>query len=175
MTSLTTNRLTLRLPQERDFESFAAFVARPRSKWVGGPGSREDAREGFGDNLAHWDEHGFGYFHVEITTNGEGIGRVGIRKNSRRPEPELAYSLYDNAHEGQGYATEAARAVRNWGFSAKHLRSLVSYIDPTNSPSIAVADRLGARPDGTAKGWDKHPDPIVYRHTKPLTGGLHEQ
>ena len=44
---LTTRRLTLRLPEDRDFDAFAAFVALDRARWVGGPGTREDARKGF--------------------------------------------------------------------------------------------------------------------------------
>jgi len=164
---LTTARLTLRLPEERDFDAFAAFVAHGRSKWVGGPGSRDDAREGYDDNLAHWAEHGFGYFHVVLTATGEVLGRVGIRKNGHRPEPEVAYSLYAEEHEGHGYAREAAEAVRAWGFGALGLATLVSYIDPANTRSRRVAEAMGAAADGSAPGWQKNPDLIVYRHPRP--------
>ena len=39
----------------------------------------------------------------------------------------------------------------------------VSYIDPGNARSIALAERLGARPDPDAPRAD--PDDLVYRHT----------
>ena len=164
---LTTHRLTLRLPQERDFGAFAEFVAQERSRWVGGPGTPAQAREGYDDNLAHWAAHGFGYFHVIETSTGRVLGRVGIRCSDHRPEPEVAYSLYRDEYEGRGYAREAAEAVRDWGFDSLGLAALVSYIDPANSRSIRLAEAMGARPDATAPGWDKHPDGLVYRHPAP--------
>lgn len=165
--SLNTDRLTLRKPEARDFDAFADFVSRDRSKWVGGPSTREEAKEGFAENLRHWDEHGYGYFHVERREDAAALGRVGIRKSNHRPEPEVAYSLYADEFEGHGYATEAAIAVRHWGYHALGLPKLVSYIDPANIASAAVATRLNARPDGTAPGWNAHPDLTVYRHPAP--------
>ena len=167
MTVLATKRLTLRIPEPRDLEPFVGFVSRDRSKWVGGPGPRADAAEGFNENLTHWQDHGFGYFHVEVTLTGDAIGRVGLRRSGHRPEPEIAYSLYADEHQGHGYATEAAIAVRDWAYDVLGLDTVVSYVDPANQPSRAVAERMGARPDGTAEGWGKHPDLIVYRHLAP--------
>ncbi len=165
--TLTTERLTLRRPQECDFDAFAAFSARERSHWIGGPATRADARAIFDENLAHWDEFGFGYFHVALSENGEGIGRVGLRKSSARPETELAYTLYDDAHEGHGYAREAAVAVRDWAYTALGLPTLVSYIDPANLRSAALARAIGATPDAAAPVWPKHPGLTVYRYPAP--------
>jgi len=60
-------------------------------------------------------------------------------------------------HEGRGYATEAALALRDWAFS------LVSYIAPGNAASVAVAERLGARLDPAAPRTV--PADLVYRHS----------
>ncbi len=164
MIALTTERLSLRRPQERDFDAFAAFSARPRSHWVGGPSTRDEAREMFDENDAHWAEHGCGYFHVALSANGEGIGRVGLRKSNARPETELAYTLYDDAHEGHGYAREAVTTLRDWAYDALGLSTLVSYIDPKNTRSAALARAVGARPDADAPVWPKYPQLTVYRH-----------
>jgi [ribosomal protein S5]-alanine N-acetyltransferase len=42
-----------------------------------------------------------------------------------------------------GYATEAARACRDWAFAQLPIDRVVSYIDVRNAPSIAVAERNG--------------------------------
>jgi Acetyltransferase (GNAT) domain len=44
---------------------------------------------------------------------------------------------------GNGYATEAAKAARDYGFMHLAMPKLVSLIDPENTPSQRVAMRLG--------------------------------
>ncbi|MCI2400688.1 GNAT family N-acetyltransferase [Aliiroseovarius subalbicans] len=167
MSVLTTQRLTIRPPQPQDFDAFAAFCAADRSKWVGGPASRDEAREAFDSYLADAAAGTPSYLHITLTKTGDVIGRAGIRTMDHRPEPEVAYSLYTDAAEGHGYASEAAIAVRDWGYDVLGLTTLVSYIEPNNTKSAAVATRMGAKPDGTAPGWDKHPDLIIFRHIAP--------
>lgn len=164
--TLTTDRLTLRTPQERDFDAFAAWVASPRSVRFGGPGPRDEAREGFDHMLDHWARKGFGYFHVALSETGEAVGRIGISHPDHRPEPEVAYGLYEDRFEGHGYATEAALAVRDWGYDVVGLPTLVSYIAQDNAASIRLATRMGARPDGTTIAGDGSTQ-LVYRHVAP--------
>jgi RimJ/RimL family protein N-acetyltransferase len=77
------------------------------------------------------------------------------------PEKELGWLLYEG-FEGKGYATEAARAMRDWAFGPGGLASLVSYFDPENARSMAVAQRLGAVLDPDAPVQDA--GDVVYRH-----------
>lgn len=164
--TLTTDRLTMRTPEERDFDAFAAWVASPRSVRFGGPGPRHEAREGFDHMLGHWARKGFGYFHVELTETGEAIGRIGISHPDHRPEPEVAYGLYEDQFERHGYATEAAIAARDWAYDVVGLKTLVSYISEDNAASIRLATRMGARADGTTTGRDGSIQ-LVYRHIAP--------
>lgn len=164
--TLTTPRLTLRTPETRDFDAFAAWVASPRSARFGGPGPRHEAREGFDFMLDHWARKGFGYFHVALTATGEAIGRIGISHPDHRPEPEVAYALYEERFESQGYAFEAACAVRDWGYQTLGLPTLVSYIGTGNTASIRLAERMGAFADGTTRGRDGA-EQLVYRHPRP--------
>ena len=69
---------------------------------------------------------------------------------------------YNFEAEGKGYAFEAAIAMRDWAFQERKLKTLVSYIDPDNSRSIRLAERLGATIDEHAR--PQHPDDLVYRH-----------
>ena len=79
-------------------------------------------------------------------------------------------SQRQKGREGQGYATEAASALRAYVYDNEILKTLVSYIDPRNDRSIALAERMGAALDPNAK----EPDPgcLVYRHPGPeaITG-----
>ena len=77
---------------------------------------------------------------------------------------ELGWLLYDG-YEGQGYATEAAAALRDWAFGTLGLETLVSYCDPDNAASIAVAERLGAVRDPLAARQD--PEDMVLRYAAP--------
>jgi len=79
----------------------------------------------------------------------DGQGRQGPRRR-------------EEGHEGRGYATEAAMAMRDWAMRALRLAGLVSYVHPENHRSAAVAERLGATLDADAPKQD--PDDLVYRH-----------
>lgn len=50
----------------------------------------------------------------------------------------------------------------DWARDVAQLKTLVSYVDPANTRSCRLAERLGAVPDNHAKRQD--PDGIVYRH-----------
>ncbi len=60
---------------------------------------------------------------------------------------------------GYGYATEAARAIRDYAFSKLHLPRLVALIEPVNKRSIGVAKKIGMtyEKDVVMEGYD-HPD-----------------
>ena len=72
------------------------------------------------------------------------IGRCGLLPWTieQRPEVEVAY-LLDKAYWGQGLATEAARAIADYGFEQLHLSRLICLIDPQNQASIKVARKIG--------------------------------
>jgi len=59
-----------------------------------------------------------------------------------QPETEIGYRLA-RAYWGRGYATEAARAVRDYAFDTLRLQRLIAMIDPQNGASIRVAEKLG--------------------------------
>ena len=46
---------------------------------------------------------------------------------------------------GQGYATEAALAARDWGLEEIRPRRLISLIHPENARSMRVAKKIGER------------------------------
>ena len=99
---------------------------------------------------------------IDLRETGECVGQVGINHGPLFPEKELGWLLYEG-HEGHGYAFEAALALRDWAFGAGGLNTLVSYIDPANVRSVAVAERLGGVLDPDAARQD--PEDLVFRHS----------
>jgi hypothetical protein len=86
-----------------------------------------------------------------------GLRHVGVRKNRRRcicrecrylSAPRLAGAgnrlLARQALLATGFATEAAKAARDWLFERFPLPRAASFIRPDNHPSKRVAERLGA-------------------------------
>jgi RimJ/RimL family protein N-acetyltransferase len=159
--TLRTGRLILRAPVMEDFPAYARLMASPRAIHMGGPFDTRAAWGLFCHDVALWELFGHGALMVDLTATGECVGQVGINHGPLFPEKELGWQVYE-AHEGRGYATEAAQALRDWAFATLGLRTLVSYIDPANTRSAAVAERLGAVLDQTAPKQD--PDDLVYRH-----------
>jgi RimJ/RimL family protein N-acetyltransferase len=157
--TLHTPRLTLRPLTLADFPAYRDFWATERSQFMGGPHGPRQAWFWFCHDLASWPLHGFGGFAIEA--GGQTVGRMGMNAGPIFPENEMGWSLYAG-HEGQGYATEAAGAVRDWALGARGLPTLVSYIAEGNAASAAVAMRLGAEldPDAPSMG----PNVMVYRH-----------
>ncbi|MCA0870752.1 GNAT family N-acetyltransferase [Seohaeicola saemankumensis] len=158
---IETERLILRGPHEADFEPFAAFGASDRAIWVGGPYPRLRSWGGFLATYGHWALRGYGMWMVEHRASGATAGRIGMIFNDGWDEPELGWHIFDG-FEGQGLAYEGAKAAR--AHAARHfgLDGVISYIDPANTRSIALARRLGAthERDGAVAGHPCH----IYRH-----------
>jgi len=158
-----TERLILRMPVAADFPDYAEFLASPRAQHMGGPYDRRGAWGLFCHDVAQWALFGHGALMIALP-DGICVGQVGINHGPLFPEKELGWLIYAG-HEGQGYASEAAAALRDWAFERLGLETLVSYVDPRNSRSIAVAERLGAHLDASADRTD--PEDLVYRHGRP--------
>lgn len=159
--TLTTDRLTLRPYHRSDFDSYAALMASDRAVYMGGPFDRDTAWQYFATDAAAATLTGHGCFM--LSQAGTCMGFAGVIHPPHFPEPEMGWALYDG-HEGQGFASEASRAILDHMFATTDCDSFVSYIDPDNAASIAVATRLGGQRDLAAQcpdGWNS----LVYRHT----------
>jgi len=161
--TLRTPRLTLRPPVLEDFPAYAALMASPRAVHMGGPFDRRGAWGMFASDVALWALCGHGALMIDLAETGTCIGQVGINHGPLFPEKELGWLLYDG-HEGRGYATEAGAAMRDWAFDALGLETLVSYFDPDNVKSMAVAARLGGVRDDAAPVQDE--GDVVYRYRR---------
>ncbi len=85
---------------------------------------------------------------ITLKTSGELIGNCGIRMRSvDAHEADIGYEL-DPRHWGQGYATEAARAMMVFGFTHFHLHRIWSWCIADNVGSAHVLEKLGMRQEG---------------------------
>ena len=125
--------------------------------------------------LHRWDVNDLGPFVIERREDGRFLGRAGINvwdartwthatlaKGGASSQAELGWALV-RPQWGNGYATEAARAVRNWAREERGIGRLVSLIARDNTASQRVAQRLGARPTETVTLFDSA-DAVVWEY-----------
>jgi RimJ/RimL family protein N-acetyltransferase len=163
--TLHTERLTLRMPGPQDVDVQAAFLASDRSRFVGGPMAAGPAWRALAYMIGHWTLRGFGMWVMTLKGSDRAIGLVGHYFPTEWPEREVGWHIWDPAAEGRGYAYEAAVAARNHAFDALGWSTAVSYINPANHRSIALAERLGAVRDAAAPVPAIDPV-LVYRHAR---------
>lgn len=175
--TLETERLILRAPTIEDSAAFAAFLKTARSVYVGGPvADTRAATRAFGHVAGLWVLRGVSSF-TGCLRDGTPIGFFGPWWPANWPETEFGWSLWDAAHEGQGYVTEAMQTILPWTWEHTGLSTAISVIDQGNSRSIAVAERLGATLDAKATEAANQPgspfhepdgdEALVYRHHAP--------
>ena len=166
---LRTERLTLRAPAPQDAEAFVAYYGTDRSRYTGGPMMPRMAWHFFGSEIGHWAVRGFGMFTVTRSDNDRALGIIGHWYPLDWPEREVGWVLFEG--EGQSIAYEAARACIDHAYGPLGWDTAVSYIDPENSRSIALAERLGASLDRAATPPTRKdpnaPAALVYRHPAP--------
>lgn len=84
----------------------------------------------------------FGRFATVLKSDGRVIGTTLLKDLDGREEVEIGWHFARRAW-GHGYATEAARAVMDYGFATCGLDRIVAVVAPDNARSLAVVHRLG--------------------------------
>jgi ribosomal-protein-alanine N-acetyltransferase len=148
---LRTARLLLRRWRPEDRAPFAALNADPRvMEHLPRTLSRAESEAVATAIEAHFAEHGFGHWAIEISGTTAFAGFVGLavpRFHAHfTPCVEIAWRLAAE-HQGRGYATEAARAALACGFGPLGLDEIVSFTTPANTPSRRVMEKLGMTRD----------------------------
>lgn len=149
---LETERLTLRGHTPADFAESAAMWGDPQvARFIGGrPSTEEEVWSRLLRYVGHWAVKGYGYWVVRERASGRFVGEVGFADFHRAIDPplgeapEAGWALASWAH-GQGFGSEAVRALTAWGDQAFGGARTVCMISPENAPSIALASRVGFR------------------------------
>jgi RimJ/RimL family protein N-acetyltransferase len=88
---------------------------------------------------------------VDRAADGTFIGWCGLTQwNPDHRSASLGYCLDDTAW-GHGYATEAARALLQWGFDTLDLNRVQAEADTRNAASARVLEKLGFVLEGTLR------------------------
>ena len=106
--------------------------------------TREDAWRNMAAMLGHEQLRGFSNNAVVDKATGRFLGRCGLWNPEGWPGTEVGWALASEAW-GNGYATEAAAAWRDWAFAELPIDELISVIHVDNARSKAVARRIGHR------------------------------
>jgi ribosomal-protein-alanine N-acetyltransferase len=109
------------------------------------PQTRAEAQEEL-----EWHMHGhpkhpkLGLWATVHKDNGKFIGRCGLLpwNIDGQQEVEVAYTIAEE-YWGQGLGSEAAQAILNYGFERLNLSRLICMIDPENTASRKVAEKIG--------------------------------
>lgn len=155
---IETDRLILRAFRDADREPFAAINADPRvGDWLGGVRDRaatDDLIDRINANIA---QSGYDFWAAERKSDGVLVGMIGLRLElSDPPAPcvEMGWRLAVAA-QGQGLASEGAKAALDWGFAHLDVSEILAWTAATNLKSQAVMRRIGMTPD-PARDFD-HP------------------
>lgn len=177
MAILETKRLILRAWQKSDVESMFTINQDPKVMEYY-PSLQDKAQtQRFIERInQHQNKHGFSLYVVELKSTGEMIGYVGLLRPDFEahftPTVEIGWRLASQFW-GQGYATEAAKAVLHYAFTQINLTEIVSFTTKDNLKSRRVMQKIGLSHD--PKDDFDHPNldkknplcrHVLYRITK---------
>ena len=157
---LSTERLVLRPVTADDHAALLAHWTQPevrRFLFDGAAPSAAEVAETIEESIGHFAARGFGIWLIELGAEaglaGTAAGLVGTAGLRPLEESglEIFYSLAPGAW-GHGYATEAARAVVEYGLGPLGLPEVLAEVDEGNAASVAVVKRLGMTPYAVVPG-----------------------
>jgi RimJ/RimL family protein N-acetyltransferase len=145
---IETDRLILRLMNESDIDDMLKiFTDKKVLKAFNLQSfSREQMKKWVDRNLSHQDKYGYGLFSVILKSNQELIGDCGLEHTEFEGKPcvEIGYDLLSK-YWNQGYATEAAKAVKDYAIGELNIDSklICSFIRKDNKASQRVSQKIG--------------------------------
>ena len=149
---LETKRLILREFVSGDFDAVQTYASDPEvcrfMSW--GPNSESETRAFLSRMIeAQASEPRKGYdIAVALQKSERIIGTCGLTIGSiEHRRAELGY-CFNREYWNQGYATEAARAMIDFGFRRLCSHRIYAYCDPDNLGSVRVLEKLGLHREG---------------------------
>jgi len=144
---IETERLLLREMTDMDFSAlYSIFSDSETMQHYPAPFDEARTKRWIAWNRANYKKYGFGLWAVVLNQTDELIGDCGITMQMIDGEllPEIGYHIHKSCWR-KGYASEAARAVRDWAFENTTHPALYSYMKYTNQASYRTAMAIGMR------------------------------
>jgi ribosomal-protein-alanine N-acetyltransferase len=148
---IVTERLVIRRYTHDDIPDVLGFVSQPSVARVTSeriPANEEGVREyiDLQNSYQPFEEDKVFELAIERKEDGRVMGFVGLIYQGHR-QGEIGWVL-GVEYRGQGYATEAARALMAYGFSSLGLHRICADTSTDNPASWRVMQRLGMRREG---------------------------
>ncbi|HEX5042114.1 MAG TPA: GNAT family N-acetyltransferase [Candidatus Polarisedimenticolaceae bacterium] len=156
--TMRTERLSLRRPRGSDVEAVFAYASDPQVvRFMDFPRHRtkETAEAWLAGCQQAWTSGEEFTWLITLPPGDEAIGALACRL--RGEDLDFGYILA-REHWGRGYATEAARALVQWAWSAPGIRRVWATCDAENAASVRVLEKLGLRRDGLLPGGLVRPE-----------------
>jgi RimJ/RimL family protein N-acetyltransferase len=162
---LETDRLILRRFIIDDAEFILELLNEPSFlRFIGDKGVRTlaDAREYILQGpVASYERHGFGLYLVAIREGAVPIGMCGLLKRESLPDVDIGFAFLPGFWS-QGYALEAAAAVKADGLDRLGLKRIVAITNPDNSASIKLLEKIGLKYERLIKLSKDGPEIKLY-------------
>lgn len=131
--------------------------------------SLDEARSFVGASVESFARHGYGLWLACARDAGRLVGFAGFLR-SEDEAPNLVYGVHPDFW-GEGYATEAARAVLSYAFERLALTKVKADVDEANVESVRVLEKLGMKRVNRAVPEGR---PLLYFEMSPTeaTGDL---
>lgn len=154
--NLKTERLLLRNYKTEDWERVHIYGSNPDfSKYeLWGPNTLEDTHKFVAEMVQQTEtnpRHKFD-FAVCLKENGLLIGGCGIRRETESSQVANLGWAINPEFQRNGYATEAARALIDYGFQKLNISVIYATCDTRNASSYKVMEKLGMKKVGFIKG-----------------------
>lgn len=152
---LETERLYLREMNQKDFKALCSILQDEAVMYAyEGAFNDDEAQEWLDRQLARYQTYGFGLWAVVLKETDEMIGQCGLTMQPWKETQvlEIGY-LLNRQYWHKGYATEAAKACKQYAFEVLNADEVCSIIRDTNIASQNVAIRNGMSKTDT---WTKH-------------------
>jgi RimJ/RimL family protein N-acetyltransferase len=130
-----------------DLDDMAALLADPRvMEHDPPPMTRAEVQDWIVENQVSYTDPGFGLWRLRLVATGEFVGDCGLVLQDVDGEiaVEIEFHIRADLH-GNGYATEAARACRDFAATTLRVRRLIGIIAPENVMCHRVVEKIGLR------------------------------
>ncbi len=144
---IETERLLLRPMEQKDFDAlYAIFSDAETMRHYPHPFDEKKVHSWINWNIENERVFGFGLCAVVLKETGEVIGDCGCTMQMIHDtiKPEIGYHIRKDLWR-KGFATEAARAVKDFLFENTTFNALYTYCKYTNVPSYSVAVKNGMK------------------------------
>lgn len=145
---IKTNRLVIREFEIQDWQAVYEYTSNPDvMKYIPeGVFNEEAAKKFVSENSGEKAKH----YPVILQSENTVIGHIAFHQYFGDHTYEIGWVL-NPKYYNNGYASEAAKAILDYGFNEMKLHRIIATCQPENIPSYRVMEKIGMRREGYFK------------------------